>query len=167
MFTVAFMKIILTSAMIVSVAFLFAIGSVPLVFASTVTGASVAATPSGLSVAALTKVPVTLSFIPKIVDLGTTGCSYAYCGSSTLKIDNKGTTSYTFTGCVFDYKLDTSSEYTEGVCGLASSLTIAAGQTTNITWSTGFNTAGAYNIKVYLTSSSQKSGTGKYTVIAP
>jgi len=163
------MKTILTSVLIASIAFLFAIGGSPLVFASTVGGVSVAGAPSSSYAPALTKVSVTVSLSPKSITLGTTGCTtgYKYCGSNTVKIDNKGTTSYTFTGCVFEYKLTSASKYTKSTCSLAGSITVAGGETLSATWTTSSNTAGTYNAQVWFTNSKDMSGVGKYTFKVP
>lgn len=164
------MKPIITSALFASVAILLAIGSSPLVFASTVSyfGSSTA-TVATFNAPALTKVPVTVSFSPKSITLGTTGCpsGYTYCGPNTLELDNKGTASYTFTGCVFEYKLSSASKYSKGSCSLSSSIKIPSGQTSKLTWDTYSNTAGTYDAKVWFTSSTDMSGTGKYTYTVP
>jgi hypothetical protein len=81
---------------------------------------------------------------------------------------NKGTSSYTFTGCVFEYKLSSAKKYTKGTCGINASFTITPGQKLKGTWTTSWNgAAGTYDAKVYYTSSTEMSGVGAFTFTVP
>ncbi len=145
-------SLVMTSLAICSVAFLFAIGSVPLAFASTSTPVS----------PALATVNVTLSFSPKTVKVAP-GASVM----NTLSITNKGKTSITFTGCLYYTKLSTSKTYTKGTCSVTSPIAVGAGQTLKETWTTTVGSTtpkGTYNAKVYLTNSADESKAGAYTI---
>jgi hypothetical protein len=168
------MKSLVTSALIVAIAALFAVGSSPLVFAAneTTSGAASVSSSSSSSPLALVLVPVSLSFSPTTVTLHTgSPCpASTYCAINKLSIHNAGAKSITFTGCQFFSKKSTSSTYVKGTCSLSTPVTVAAGATKILMWGTlaPFGTAkGTYNAKVDFTNSVDKSGTGKYNFIVP
>jgi hypothetical protein len=151
-------SILVTSSLIASIAFLLAIGSTPLVFASTNTPFATATSSShSLSFSpVLTSVPVTVKFSPK---------SYTTAPGSTVTTDltvkDTGTKSYTFTGC------KTTEDGTKLSCSLTSSFTIKGGQTLTGTLAIEFSTtaaAGKYTFKFSYMNSVDVSSTGTFTI---
>ena len=164
--------IIVTSALTVAIAALFAIGSSPLVFAtSSAFGNSVAAS-SNSSSALLATVPVTLSFSPKTVFLhSSASCAKGtYCGTNTLTITNTGSKSITFTACEFFFKLASTTTFKKGTCNLGGSVNVPGHSTLKGSWTTSVPTStapGTYNAKVDWTNSVDKSGTGTFKYVVP
>ena len=154
-------SVLVTSSLIASIAFLLAIGSAPLVFASTTNAPYATATMSAQSHSlvlspALTKVPVSVKFSPK---------SYSAAPNSIVTTDfsvhNTGTKSYTFTGC----KLTVNGG--KLTCSLSASITIKAGQTLTggtLGISLGSTTPGLYTFKLSFTNKADVSGTGTFTI---
>src|SRR5579862_4061515 len=167
------MKSIVMSALIVTIAALFAIGSSPLIFAANETSSGTATvTSSSSSSPALILVPVTLSFSPvtETLHTGSPCPANTYCATNKLSIHNSETKAITFTGCQFFVKMSTSSVYSKGTCSLNGSITVAASSKSTIMWGTFASLTtpkGTYNAKVVLTNSVDKSGTGKFNFIVP
>lgn len=154
-------SILVTSSLIASIAFLLAVGSAPLVFASTASAPYATATMSSPAHSlvlspALTKVPVTVKFSPK---------SYSGAPGSTVSADltvhNTGTKSYTFTGCKLSVN---GGKFT---CSLTSSFTVKAGQTLLGTLSVSIGTTtspGLHTFKFNYTNKADVSWTGTFTI---
>ncbi len=165
-------SIIVTSALTIAIATLFAIGSSPLVFATSFASGNSVAGPSNSITPLLATVPVTLSFSPKTVFLHS-GASCApgyYCGTNTLTITNTGSKSVTFTGCQFFYKPASSTTFKKGTCNLGGSVNVPGHSTLKGTWTTSAMTStppGTYNAKVDWINSVDKSGTGTFKYVVP
>ncbi|MFI5420519.1 MAG: hypothetical protein ACHQ1H_06090 [Nitrososphaerales archaeon] len=164
--------ILVTSALTIAIAALFAIGSSPLVFAaSTNPTINVVANPSSSVVSRLVSVPVTLSFSPKTLILKSAGCPTGYyCGVSTLTVTNTGSKAIKFTGCQFFFKLSSKTTYTKGTCTLGGSILVPAhfsGQLKTTTTVPKTSAKGTYNATEDWTNAVDKSGTGNYNYVVP
>ena len=160
------MKTSVVRSTLVLALLLFAVGSLPQVFAAN--GASFQATgtlgPANtlLSPLSLTRVDVTIRFSPSTVS-GAPGGTV----SSTLTADNKQTVAFTVTGCAIFIKAPGSTKYVRSTCSVSSSFTIAAHGKATGTLSFGISStapAGAYSVKFYLTNSADESHAGLLTI---
>jgi hypothetical protein len=154
--------IIVTTALIMTVAEFFSITGSPFVFAAS----------STLSVSPLIHVPVYLTFTPNTITLkpGPSCGIGKICGTNTANVIIVVRGTITFTGCEFLFKKSSAFAYTIGTCKLSSPIVVSSGvgHVTHRAWKTSFPSStpkGTYNAEVLLTNSIYISMQGPYNFI--